>query len=106
MLAVVTSSDLTFTLDRIDFGSCTVHECVVIKLGITNQSLLPQKFGFVQLPPCVEVQPNDGFGQLLPRETLTVDVIFSAKKPKEYNFDLTCKTGIDRCAIKIGCKYV
>ena len=101
MLAVVTSSDLTFTLDRIDFGSWTVHECVVVQLGVTNQSLLPQKFGFVQLPPCVEVQPNDGFGQLLPHETLTLDVIFSAKKPKEYNFELTCKTGIDRCAIII-----
>ena len=65
-------------------------------MEITNHSLLIQKFGFVHLPPCVEVQPNDGFGQLLPRETLAVDVIFSAKKPREYEFELTCKTGIDR----------
>lgn len=94
--ALVTSSDLSFSLENIDFGSCTVHESVVVSLEITNRSLLPQKFGFVHLPPGVEVQPNDGFGQLLPCETLPVDVIFSAKKPKEYNFELTCKTGIDR----------
>ena len=96
VLAVVTSPDLSFSLESIEFGSCTIHESVVVSLGITNHSLLTQKYGFVHLPPCVEVQPNDGFGQLLPRETLSVDVIFSAKKPKEYSFELTCKTGIDR----------
>lgn len=96
VLAVVTSADLSFSLESIDFGRCTVHESVVASLAITNQSLLPQKYGFVHLPPCVEVQPNDGFGQLLPCETLSVDVIFSAKKPKEYSFELTCKTGIDK----------
>lgn len=96
VLATVTTSDLSFSLESLDFGSCTVHESVVLPLEITNNSLLPQKFGFVHLPPCVEVQPNDGFGQLLPHETLPVDVIFSASKPKEYSFELTCKTGIDR----------
>ena len=96
VLAVVTSPDLSFSLESIEFGSCTIHESVVVSLGITNHSLLTQKYGFVHLPPCVEVQPNDGFGQLLPSETLSVDVIFSAKKPKEYNFELTCKTGVDR----------
>ena len=96
VLAVVTSADLSFSLDSIDFGSCTVHESIVVPLAVTNHSLLTQQFGFVHLPPCVEVQPNDGFGQLLPRETLSVDVIFSAKKPKAYSFELTCKTGIDR----------
>ena len=43
----------------------------------------------------VEVQPGDGFGTLLPGETLPVDVIFSARKPREYSFELTCKTGTD-----------
>lgn len=28
---------------------------------------------------CLEVQPNDGFGTLLPLESLDVDVIFSPK---------------------------
>ena len=30
----------------------------------------------------VDIQPNDGFGTLLPLETIDLDVIFSAAKPK------------------------
>ena len=30
----------------------------------------------------VDIQPNDGFGVLLPLETIDLDVIFSAAKPK------------------------
>ena len=48
-------------------------------------------------PQCVDVQPNNGFGTLLPRETISVDVIFSASKPHDYCFDLTCLTAINRC---------
>ena len=29
---------------------------------------------------CFEVQPNDGFGTLLPLESVDIDIIFSAKK--------------------------
>ncbi|XP_077401217.1 cilia- and flagella-associated protein 74 isoform X6 [Vanacampus margaritifer] len=44
----------------------------------------------------VDVQPNDGFGILLPQETLEIDIIFSANKAKEYRFNLSCKSGINR----------
>ena len=44
----------------------------------------------------VDVQPNDGFGTLLPLETIELDILFSAKKAKEYSFELTCKSGINR----------
>lgn len=44
----------------------------------------------------VEVQPGDGFGTLLPQESLKIDVIFSASKAKEYRFQLCCKTKSDR----------
>lgn len=30
----------------------------------------------------MDVQPNDGFGTLLPLESLAVDIIFNAKKAK------------------------
>ena len=96
VLAQITSSELEFSAAAIDFGSCTTHESVTATIKLTNKSILPQKFGFVHLPPVVEVQPNDGFGTLLPLETLSMDVIFSANKPKEYTFDLTIKTGFDR----------
>lgn len=45
---------------------------------------------------CVNVQPNDGFGTLLPRETISVDVIFSASKPRDYCFELSCLTEMNR----------
>lgn len=44
----------------------------------------------------MEVQPNEGFGTLLPLETLEMDLIFSAKKAGEYSFQLNCKSGINR----------
>lgn len=44
----------------------------------------------------IEVQPNDGFGTLLPQETLEIDLIFSVNKAKEYSFQLNCKSGINR----------
>lgn len=47
-------------------------------------------------PQFIEVQPNDGFGTLLPNETLEIDLIFSVNKAKEYSFQLSCKSGINR----------
>ncbi|XP_038060641.1 cilia- and flagella-associated protein 74-like [Patiria miniata] len=103
--AVVTTSDMAFNTDFIDFGYATIHESVIAAVKLTNRSILSQKFGFVNLPDYVDVQPNDGFGTLLPLETVDLDVIFSAKKAKNYNFDLTCKSGINR-DFKISCTAV
>lgn len=44
----------------------------------------------------IDVQPNDGFGTLLPQETQEIDLIFSANNVKEYNFQLSCRSGINR----------
>lgn len=49
----------------------------------------------------IEVQPNDGFGTLLPQETLEIDLIFSANKAKEFNFQLSCKSGINRLTFNL-----
>lgn len=49
----------------------------------------------------VEVQPNDGFGVLLPRESLTLDIIFKANRAKEYNFGLTCRSEFNRYGKKL-----
>lgn len=97
--AQVTQSDITFDKDAIEFGPCTTHESVVTTLQLTNTSILPQSFGFINLPSYVDVQPGDGFGELLPNETLSVDVIFSAEKPKEYSFILTIKSAIDKYVV-------
>jgi hypothetical protein len=94
--ATITGSDLEFSNTQVDFGICTIYESVVSSIHLTNKSILTQTFGFVQLPKCVDVQPNDGFGTLLPEETISLDIIFSPKKPMEYKFRLQCKSGIGR----------
>ncbi|KAK7093572.1 cilia- and flagella-associated protein 74-like [Littorina saxatilis] len=100
--AVVTTSDLEFDVKDIDFGYCTVYESVRSVIKLTNKSILPQQFGFVGLPEYVEVQPNDGFGTLLPLETIELDVIFSPNKAFDYKFELVCKSLINR-DFKISC---
>lgn len=103
--ATVTSSDIEFSVQDIDFGFCTVLESVRRTVTITNKSVLPQPFGFCGVPDTVDVQPNDGFGTLLPLESFDVDIMFNAKKAKEYDFDLSCKTGIGR-EFKLHCRAV
>ncbi|CAG5118469.1 unnamed protein product, partial [Candidula unifasciata] len=103
--AVVTTSDLEFGVCDLDFGCCTIHESVKQSFKLTNKSILSQQFGFVGLPDCLEVQPNDGFGTLLPLETVTLDVIFSPKAAKEFKMNLLCRTLINR-DFSIPCKGV
>ncbi|OCT72634.1 cilia- and flagella-associated protein 74 [Xenopus laevis] len=103
--AIVTSSDLEISPAEVDFGYCTIVEAVQASLQLTNKSILPQEFGFVGIPEYVEIQPNDGFGTLLPLETVKLDVIFRAEKAKEYKFELTCKSAINR-QFKVSCKAI
>ncbi|XP_068196112.1 cilia- and flagella-associated protein 74 [Antennarius striatus] len=103
--AIVTSTDLQFDRTEVDFGFCSVYQSVRISVRLSNLSLLPQEFGFVDVPEFLEVQPNDGFGTVLPQETLQMDLIFSANKAKEYNFQLCCKSGINRDFL-LSCRAV
>ncbi|XP_061457271.1 cilia- and flagella-associated protein 74 isoform X2 [Rhineura floridana] len=103
--AIVTPSDLEISPTEVDFGFCSIYEAVQTTIVLTNKGILPQEFGFVGLPEFVEIQPNDGFGILLPLESLNLDIIFKAKQAKEYSFDLTCKTEINR-KFKLSCKAV
>ena len=48
--AIVTTSDLEFNVSDIDFGHCTIYEAVTKSVLLTNNSMLPQQFGFVGLP--------------------------------------------------------
>ncbi|XP_035761439.1 cilia- and flagella-associated protein 74 [Neolamprologus brichardi] len=103
--AIVTSSDLQFDHTEVDFGYCSIYQSVKSSIRLTNLSLLPQDFGFLGVPEFIEVQPNDGFGTLLPQETLEVDLIFSAQTAKEYVFQLCCKSGINRDFL-LSCRAV
>ncbi|XP_051894977.1 LOW QUALITY PROTEIN: cilia- and flagella-associated protein 74 [Pristis pectinata] len=103
--AVVTSSDIEIDHQTIDFGPCSIYETVRKTVRIRNKSILSQEFGFVGVPEYVDVQPNDGFGVLLPLERLSLDIMFKAKQAKEYNFELICKSEINR-DFQISCKAV
>ncbi|XP_062247115.1 cilia- and flagella-associated protein 74 [Platichthys flesus] len=103
--AVVTCTDLRFEPTEVDFGYCSVFHSVRSRVRLSNLSLLPQEFGFLGVPEFIEVQPNDGFGTLLPQETLDLDLILSANEAREYNFQLTCKTEINRDFL-LSCRAV
>ncbi|XP_052571472.1 cilia- and flagella-associated protein 74 isoform X7 [Peromyscus californicus insignis] len=103
--AIVTTSDLEISPLEINFGYCTIYEAIRTEISLSNLSLLPQEFGFVGLPKYVDIQPNDGFGTILPLETLQLDVIFQPIKAKEYRFELVCKSEINRC-FKVSCQAV
>ncbi|XP_047428401.1 cilia- and flagella-associated protein 74 isoform X2 [Mugil cephalus] len=103
--AVVTSSDLQFDQPEVDFGYCSIYQSVKSTVRLTNLSLLPQDFGFLGVPEFMEVQPNEGFGTLLPQETLEMDLVFSPKVAKEYHFQLSCKSGINRDFL-LSCRAV
>ncbi|CAH8441740.1 unnamed protein product [Schistosoma turkestanicum] len=94
--AVITTTDLVLSPNPINFGCAEIHETVVTRLSITNNSLLPQNFGIVELPEFVDIQPNDGFGVILGKETIELEVLFQPKKAKDYHFSLVCKSGIGR----------
>ncbi|KAL1021090.1 hypothetical protein UPYG_G00008690 [Umbra pygmaea] len=94
--AVVTSSDLHFDRTDVNFGNCSIFESVKTSVRLTNLSLLPQDYGFLGIPQFMDVQPNNGFGTILPLETMELDLIFSPKKAGEYNFMINCKSGINR----------
>lgn len=53
----------------------------------------------------VSVQPNDGFGTLLPNETVELDINFSPKAAKDYSFVVTCKSLVNRDFV-IQCRGV
>ena len=94
--ATVTSSDLEFDCGEINFGNSTVYETVSKSIKLVNKSVLPQRFGFVGAPEFIDVQPNDGFGTILPHEKLDLDVMFSPSKAQDYRFKLLCKSEIGR----------
>ncbi|XP_041062954.1 cilia- and flagella-associated protein 74 [Carcharodon carcharias] len=103
--AIVTSSDLEIDHQMIDFGYCSIYESVWTTIKLTNKSILSQEYGFIDIPEFVDVQPNDGFGVLLPLETLNMNIFFKAKQAQEYAFELICKSEINR-EFKISCKAV
>ncbi|KAF7417669.1 hypothetical protein HZH68_000322 [Vespula germanica] len=62
---------------HVELGRVFTHESVLAELTLTNVSLLVQEYGFVNLPSFMEIQPNYGFGKILPGESIPLHLIYS-----------------------------
>lgn len=76
----------------LDFDKIYVNQCATRGLTLKNSSILPQKIAFVRLRKEVSVQPNDGFAVLLPNESMTFNVTFTALSAIKYDLQLEVAT--------------
>ncbi|GAX76218.1 hypothetical protein CEUSTIGMA_g3662.t1 [Chlamydomonas eustigma] len=91
--AQVTTTDLIFDPPRLEFGQCVVNEDTAVQLRITNPSALPQTFGFLTTAqPGIGIKPNDGFGYILPGETILRTVSFQPPIPGPQQLTITART--------------
>jgi hypothetical protein len=90
--AQISTGELKFEPNILDFGVCSCNEAVAIDVKVSNLSALPQEVGFVRLKPEISVQPFDGFLSLLPEESTMVKVMFAPRSAVDYEFALSCKT--------------
>ncbi|OHT10660.1 hypothetical protein TRFO_04162 [Tritrichomonas foetus] len=82
------SLKLSFDPPQLDFGTFITTECKEVPLRITSSLQLPCNFGFIRLPNGVSVKPFDGFGLILPGETVEVTVCFQSQIPKKHEFPI------------------
>eukprot|EP00911_Craspedida_sp_UC1_P000220 UC1_evm3s165 len=68
--AHVTPSDVTASVNELDFGAVSVYEAAAVTFKLTNTSALPQEYALLGLPSYVSAAPGNGTGTLLPFETL------------------------------------
>lgn len=90
--AQLTNTDLTFDPPILDFGDCVLSERTALQLSITNPGRLPQTFGFIGLPPGLQLSPNDGYGYVLPGETLQRTVSFQPPIAGPQTFSMSART--------------
>ncbi|GIL67303.1 hypothetical protein Vafri_20688, partial [Volvox africanus] len=103
--AQVTHTDLVFEPPSLDFGDCVMAERTALRLIIRNTGRLPQTFGFVGLPSGLRVNPNDGFGHVLPGESLERLVSFQPPIAGPQSFSITAKTLAGR-SFTLPCRAV
>lgn len=107
LFARMTTGKLSFSQETINYGRCYVTQQCMEIIKMKNLSKLPQKFGFVNLRPEVEVQPNDGFGVLLPLEEKEIKVFFKPKSAIAHDILLTVQTTMNmKSCIRLICQGV
>ena len=87
--ANLTSNGIEISPKTLNFGDVNIGESVGQTISITNNSDLPQSFGFNTI--CDDIK-MDNYGLILPHETVTRTVTFSARQSLEIPFN-TLNTG-------------
>ena len=83
---------LLFDPPALDFGTLATTEIKYMDLKITSTLQVPVNFGFVRLPNGVSVQPFDGFGLIMPGESINVQIGFQSQMPKKHEFEVNVYT--------------
>jgi hypothetical protein len=102
---IITGYDIEVSDKKVNFGPCTINESVKKTISITNNTMLPQDYGFLDLPTFITIRPNSGFGTILPNEELNLDLIFSAPEAGEFEFIFEFQT-IRGFKFKIECTAI
>ncbi|CAM9153063.1 unnamed protein product [Discosporangium mesarthrocarpum] len=89
----------------LDFGRCFTDQSVIRRISLRNTARIPLKYGFVGNPQEVTVQPNDGFGILLPFEERWLDVKFSPVSAVLHDFVLNFRTSLAQSS-SIRCRGI
>ncbi|KAL1139818.1 hypothetical protein AAG570_006795 [Ranatra chinensis] len=101
VLAVVTAAqDLTISPDVVDLGPVTTMETCQATLFITNNSLAPHQFAFLDTPKWVTIMPNYGMGAIEPGERVRLHLLYSpgadqVEQPGDdqcHDFTISCTT--------------
>eukprot|EP00879_Flechtneria_rotunda_P032577 GHRR01035808.1.p1 GENE.GHRR01035808.1~~GHRR01035808.1.p1 ORF type:complete len:242 (+),score=48.44 GHRR01035808.1:111-728(+) len=88
-----TTTDLYLNPSTLGFGRVPMLESAGAYLSITNPSLLPQTLSFgAKLPMGLQLDPNDGYGVVLPGETLQLLARYQPPILGLQYFRLHCRT--------------
>lgn len=86
------STRLIFDPNFIDFGTILNNECKIIDFKITSKLTVPTNFCFAKIPQSLSISPFDGFGLLLPNETVELKLRFQSTLIKKHDFDFQIAT--------------
>ena len=105
LFARLTTGEVTFNSNVINHGNCFISQSSMQVVKMKNQGRLPMRFGFVNLPKEIEVQPNDGFGALMPLEEKDVCIIVKPSSAVYRDLSLTVQTTMNLTStLRVKCK--
>ncbi|KAI3384132.1 hypothetical protein SNEBB_009140, partial [Seison nebaliae] len=104
-IPTTTEIEILYPHRVMDFGHINASTYVKKKCRLKNHSILPQEFGFVENPSFVTIKPNNGFGTLLPHETIDILIFLTIDLPGEYNFQIICKNLLNKIST-LKCKAI